>query len=211
MKSALALAAVVVPALCAVPAAAADEDTQLWLVATVSTPVGENLTANFEIQPRFRTFGDQVQFRPGIDYKVSDRLTLGGAVVYTESGGPWEFRTQQQATLTLGQLALRTRVEQRWYDGGDRPQIRLRQRAQWNQPLAKDLRATVSGEILYIARSETRGADDRVDQLRLQTALLHRFSPRLEGGIGYGLLYTPRKGQPDRLSHAPQLSLTLRL
>jgi hypothetical protein len=148
--------------------------------------------------------------RASLEHKVSDRLSLGGAVAYVEFAAGNEFRLHQQALITAGPLALRTRVEERWFAGADRAQIRLRQRIAATLPLTESTRAVVGGELLYIAQAENTAQDERVDQWRAQATLQHSLSDHLDGSAGYLLIYSPRSGADDRISHVPQLSLTWR-
>jgi len=208
----LAVAAGCTAALRAGPARAADEDTQFWIYMNSVVPVGDKATATLELSPRFREGGDQFLTRGVVDYKLTPHISLGGGAAYViNEEDADEIRTIQQLTLTTGSLAFRTRVEERFFEDGDRAQLRLRQRVQLTEPIAKDTRLSVSGELLYIARTEDHTSDPRVDSWRFATAIQHRFSKRFEGGLGYLLIYAPKEGKPDKISHVPQLTLTARL
>ncbi len=41
--------------------------------------------------------------------------------------------------------------------------------------------------------------------------LQHRLSDSLDAGIGYRMIYIPRKNATDRISHSPQITLNWRL
>jgi hypothetical protein len=207
----LALIAGCAAALHPAPACASDEDTQLWLYFNAVVPLGRKATGTFEITPKFREAGDQLQLRGTVDFKVSPALSLGGGAAYVNNDGPDEFRPHQQLTLTAGPLAFRTRVEERFFNGADRMQLRLRQRVQLTEPVAKDTKLIGSAELLYIARTESRATDPRIDNWRFSAGVQHRFAKHVEGTLGYLLIYSPRAGKPDRLSHVPQLTLTARL
>ena len=207
----LALAAACAAALYASPALASDEDTQLWLYFNTVVPLGEKATGTFEITPKFREAGDQLQLRGTVDFKVSPAISLGGGAAYVNNEGPDEFRPHQQLTITAGPLAFRTRVEERFFQGADRMQLRLRQRLQLTEPVAKDTKLIGSAELLYIARPENRTSDARIDSWRFTAAVQHRFARHIEGTLGYLLIYSPRAGKPDKLSHVPQVTLTARL
>lgn len=190
---------------------ATDEDTQFRLVTGVTVPLSDQLSGQFDVQNRWREEGDLLELRGAIDYKANDWLTLTGALVYTEQDPADDIRLQSQAVMTFGPISLRSRVEARWYDNGDRPLIRLRQRVQFTQPLGPKTKAYVSGELLYIARTATRGQDARIDAARYEAMVLHRLSPALEVGAGYRLIQTPRKGRTDRISHSPSVTLNWKL
>ncbi|OYW46561.1 MAG: hypothetical protein B7Z08_07145 [Sphingomonadales bacterium 32-68-7] len=195
----------------AAPAAATEEDTQFRLASGIAVTLSERFTAHVEPQHRWRAEGDLFELRTALDYAVNDWLTLTGAVVYTEQDPADDIRLQQQATLTFGPVAFRSRVEQRWYDRGDRPVIRLRQRVQFTQPITPRARAAISAELLYIARPQERGQRERVDQVRIEATLAQRLSDTFEAGIGYRGVFIPRAGQSDRISHTPQVTLNWRL
>jgi len=212
MRQTTAICLALAAAVAAFPACAEQQDTQLWLYFNTVVPVATNANATFELSPRFREGGDQFLTRGTVDFKVAPGLSLGGGTAYGENhGGADEFRTHQQLTLTAGPLAFRTRVEERFFTGADRMQLRLRQRIQLTEPVARDTRLSLAGEVFYIARPENRTSDARVESWRGSASLQHRFSKHVEGTLGYLLLYAPRAGKPDKLSHVPQLTLTARL
>ncbi len=192
------------------PAQAAEDDTQLWLYANTVIPLGDDASATFELSPRFREGGDQLLVRGTAELKLSPEVTVGGGAAYVEFADGHEFRPHQQLTLTFGPVALRSRVEERFFAGADRMQLRLRQRIQLATEVAPGTRLSGSAELLYIARTEDPADDARVDSWRFQAVAQHRFSKRVEAGLGYLLIYSPRAGAPDRVSHVPQISLVVR-
>lgn len=194
----------------AVAARAADEDTQLWLTGAIAAPLGENVSGTLEVSQRYREGADQLLTRAGAELTLAKGFSVGAALAYVEFSGGNEFRLHQQATFTTGPFAFRSRVEERWFAGADRTEVRLRQKVTATWPVAANTRVAVAGELLYIARPQSDGAKARVDQWRAQTSLQHRLSPHLEATVGYLMIYSPRAGVPDRLSHVPQLTLTWR-
>jgi hypothetical protein len=208
----LALAAGCAALLHATPAWASDEDTQLWLYLNSVLPVGKSATATLELSPRFREGGDQFLTRGTLEFKLTPAISLGGGAAYVANGGaPDEFRPHQQLTIAAGPLAFRTRVEERFFDGADRMQLRLRQRIQLSEPVAQDTKLSLSAELLYIARTESRTSEPRIDNWRFTAAVQHRFAKHIDGTLGYLLVYSPRAGRPDKVSHVPQVTLTARL
>lgn len=191
------------------PARATAEDTQLWLFLNGIVPLAEDATATLELSPRLRNGPDQVLARGSIDWQVSQGVQLGGGASWVDFAGGHEFRPHQQVQLTQGPLQFRTRMEERFFAGADRAQIRLRQRVQLSVPLAAGLRGVANGEVLYIARAESRTGSARVDSWRGTAGANYRLSPRAELGLAYLAIYSPRAGARDRLSHVPQIRLTL--
>lgn len=196
---------------------AADEETQLWLTGTAAVPLAENVSGTFELSRRIREDDDQVLLRGNADFRLSPTVSLGGGGAYVnsidgllETGEDKEFRMHQQLTLSFGALSFRTRVEERFFEDADRMQLRIRQRIQASAQVAKDLHGAFSGEVFYVACSEDDGGDDQIAQWRLNATLAHRLSPTLEATVGYLFMYTPRTGEPDKIAHVPQLTLTYR-
>lgn len=203
-------------ALCALvgfaqPARAADEDTQLRLYLNTVVPVATNVTGALELSPRFREGPNQFRTRGTIDFKLSPGASVGGGAAWTEFAGGHEFRSHEQLTLKSGPLAFRTRVEERSFAGADRIQLRLRQRVQLSKPVARNTELAGSVELLYIVRPENRTSSARIDSWRFETEVQHRFSTHVEGALGYLLIYGPRERAPDKISHVPELTLTVRL
>lgn len=192
-------------------ARASDEDTQLWLSLETVALLGDGATGKFEITPKFRQAGDQLELRSSVDFKLSPTIGIGGGGAYVDNNGADEFRPHQQMTISVGPLSFRTRVEERFFEGADRMQLRLRQRVQLSEPVARNTKLIGSAELRYIARPENRTDKARVDSWRFTAAVQHRFAKHIDGTLGYLLSYSPREGKPDKISHVPQVTLTVRL
>ena len=124
-----AIAGAMLALIAASPAYATDEDTQLWVVLNATVPLTEQLTGNFEISPRAREGADQLLTRASVDVKLAEGLTVGGGLAFVEFAGGNELRPHQQIAYTTGPLSLRTRLEERFFQGSERAQLRLRQQA----------------------------------------------------------------------------------
>lgn len=200
------LGAILIPT----PALATQDDGQLWLILLGVVPLEEGVIATLEASPRIRESSDQLLVRGHVDVRVARGLDVGGGAAWVEYAGGHELRLHQQAQWADGPLQLRSRVEQRFFPGADRAQLRLRQRMQVTVPVTERLRAAVNGELFYIAVPENRAQSARVDSWRANAMLNYRLSPSAELGAGYLAIYSPRPGPGDRLSHVPQIRLTLR-
>ena len=194
----------------AFPAKAADEDLQFWGDLDIVVPVAKDVSATFELSPRIRESGDQLLTRGLVAYKLSPAISLGGGAAYVVSSGGDEFRPHQELNLTSGAWAFRTRLEERFFEGADRVELRFRQRIQATHRFDMETRLTGSGEFLYIFRSRHSTGDAHVDSYRAKLALQHELSPRFEAGVGYMLMYAPVDGGSDKISHVPQVMLTFR-
>ncbi len=199
--------------LAALPSIArADEtDTQLWLNGALSRSLGAGATATLDGSERLRQGPDQLLLRGALDWKLSPRVTVGGGLAYVTAGGVNEVRPHQHVTLGFGQLAVRSQLEERFVSTEDRALIRLRERAQVTVPLAARTKAVVSGEVYFILRPAKPTDTRDIEQVRLIAALRRSLSPHFEATGGYMMIYAPRPGAPDRLSHVPQLTLSYRM
>lgn len=204
------IAALPVACLLASPAAAQDQDAQLWLYLNGNFSLSDSASATIEISPRWLEGNDQLLLRATGEYRLAEGVVIGGGAAYVDYQGGHEFRPHQQLTLTTGPLAARTRIEQRFFAGADRAQIRLRQRLQVSAPVSEGLRASASGEFLTIARSQRRGANLDRDQWRGELALRQRITAETSLGLAYRALYTPRQTREDTLTHVAAVTLTWR-
>lgn len=193
-------------------ARAGDEDTQFWLNAIATGPIGEGTTLTVDATQRFREARDGFQhtLRVTVEQEVAEDLEIGGGIGVFETGGETEIRVTQQATLMPGRFELRTRLEERFFDGADRMELRFRQRVQYNHPIAEKWRATAGIEWLGLLQPRERGEGFTTDQWRFQAILTHEVADNLAIGAVYWLVVQPRGDAPSRTSHIPQAVVTWR-
>lgn len=195
-------------------ASAGEEDTQFWLNAVATGKIGEDTTLTIDATQRWRADddvgNDQQTIRVMLEQQVASRARLGGGIMLFDTAGLTEIRTHQQAVFTLGRIEARTRLEQRFFDGADQMELRLRQRVTYNQPIADDWRATAGVEWLGIVQSRNADEGTSTEQWRFQAAIIHRVSERLDVGATYWLVSFPRGARAERISHIPQAALTYR-
>lgn len=194
-------------------AIAADEDTQLWQYFVVTGDLDRDTSLTIDGSQRWREQargGDQQTIRFTILQAVADGVRIGGGGGVFDAGGNTEIRSFQQAGVRRGRVQARTRFEQRFFDGADRVELRLRQRIEYNQPIGSGWRASVGGEWLGLLQSRNAGQGASTEQWRAQTGIAYRVSDRLELGANYWLIIFPRRDLPARISHVPQTVLTYR-
>ena len=195
-------------------ARAGEEDTQFWLNAVATGKIGEDTILTVDATQRWRgdqeVGDDQQTIRVMVEQQVAERTRLGGGIMLFDTAGLTEIRTHQQAVFTLGRIEARTRLEQRFFDGADQMELRLRQRVTYNQPIAEDWRATGGVEWLGIMQSREAEAGSSTEQWRFQASLVHRVSPSVDVGAIYWMVIFPRGGLPARTSHIPQAAITWR-
>jgi hypothetical protein len=195
-------------------ALASDEDTQFWLNAVATGPIGENTVLTLDATQRWRTTSevgaDQQTIRIALDQQVAENTRLGGGIMLFDTAGMTEIRTHQQVSFRLGRIEARTRLEERFFDGADRMELRLRQRFTYNQPIAENWRGTAGIEWLGIMQSRDAGAGASTEQWRFQTSLVHSVSKSVDIGAIYWMVVFPRGERPARTSHIPQAAITWR-
>lgn len=192
---------------------AQDEDVQLWQFFNLTGDLDEDTRLTIDATQRWREDargGEQQTIRVTVEQTVAKGVRIGGGGAVFEAGGATEIRPHQQVILTQGRFELRTRLEERFFDGADRVELRLRQRIQYNQPLGDGWRASVGGEWLGLLQGRNDGQGASTEQWRAQAGIAYRINKRLELGANYWLLVFPRGGQPARTTHVPQTVLTYR-
>ncbi|MEO0589552.1 MAG: DUF2490 domain-containing protein [Pseudomonadota bacterium] len=207
-------AAVGVPA----PALAQEEDTQFWVYTVGKTDLGKDtsLTVDFTARWREERRGDEqrtarftILHDVSPEAKIGVRIGGGGGVFETE-GGRTELRPHQEIDLSLGRVSARTRLEQRFFDGADRMELRVRQLVRYTQPLGDEVKLAVDGEYLGLAQTRERDSARARNQWRARAILSAKVSNRLSLGGGYMAIYTPREASSDRLAHVPEAYITVR-
>lgn len=192
---------------------AQDEDVQLWHIVNVTGDIadGTRLTVDGSHRWREEARGDEQQaLRFMIEQTVAKGVRIGSGAAVFEAGGNTELRPHQQVTLVEGKFEFRTRLEERFFDGADRVELRLRQRVQYTQPLGEGWRATVGGEWLGLLRSRNADEGASTEQWRALTGVAYKINDHVEVGANYWYLQFPRGDRPDRASHITQTVLTYR-
>ncbi|WP_457797418.1 DUF2490 domain-containing protein [Methylocystis sp. S23] len=220
------------------PAVAADDDFRIW----------ENITANVNLgsidprldkwrwwaegQGRFRDnagAADQGLARTGVGYQLTDRASvwLGYAYVSTYPQGRRminEHRIWQQLLLTdkasFGDLSSRTRLEQRFIDGVDPVEWRLRELVRFSRPISEGSPVSVVlwDEAFMRLNSTAPTTRFGFDQNRGFAGLGYTFSKQMRVEIGYmnqlilSRAVTQREQRFDhRMNHILSISMFLNL
>ncbi|MFO6429109.1 DUF2490 domain-containing protein [Erythrobacter sp. W302b] len=189
------------------------EDTQFWVVGFARGKLTDDLYLTVDTSYRWRDpeFGaDQQTFRVSVEKALDDELRIGGGMSLFQTGSVSEYRPHQQFRYASGGLDLRTRFEQRWFDGADRVELRIRQRVQYTQPVAPRLEVFGSAEWFGIIQSRRDAGRRGTEQVRNIVGLSYQVNDRLDIAPSYMLQITPRPGSPDAISHVPQLTLNWR-
>ena len=186
------------------------EDTQFWLVGFARGQISDDVYLTVDSSYRWRDpeFGaDQRTFRVSIEKALDDEVRIGGGMSLFQTGGISEYRPHQQFRYAREGLDLRTRFEQRWFDGADRVELRIRQRVQYTHAIAPRLDAFGSAEWFGIVQSRKDSGRRGTEQVRNIVGVAYTVSDRLDIAPSYMLQITPRPGRPDAISHIPQLTM----
>lgn len=188
-------------------ASAADEDTQLWIYAVAVTDLDDDTRLTFDASARWREErrGDEQQtIRFNLEQEVGDSVRVGGGLGVFEAGGLTEIRPHQEITFTAGWIALRTRIEQRFFDGADRMEFRFRQRLRYSLPVSGTVDVRFDGEYFNLVQTQFRRPDLARDQLRGRVELGWKAARNLRLAMAYLAIHTPTPNAPDPFNHVPQ-------
>jgi hypothetical protein len=189
------------------------EDTQFWLVGFVRGKIDDDIYLTVDTSYRWRDpeFGaDQQTLRVTVEKGLDDDVRIGGGMSVFQTGSISEFRPHQQFRYAKDGLDIRTRFEQRWFDGADRVELRVRQRIQYTREIAPRLDAFGSSEWFGIVQSRRNEGQRGTEQVRSIIGAAYQVSDELDIAPSYMLQITPREGTPDAISHIGQLTLNFR-
>lgn len=200
------------------PALAEENRLEGWFDGSIVKDIGNDSFVEFQTQQRVRgssnPIGDTHVYRVWLGRSFGG-VEASAGVHRSKEGSTRETRLMQQASykLPIRGLKARTRLEQRFIDDADRTGIRLRQRIGFGLPLGQEkdgweLAGNAEGFLTLRATSST--GQTGITGLRTYVGVERSFGT-VDFGIGYTRQQNIRKGAPDRVGHAPTLSLTLNL
>lgn len=192
---------------------AAEEDMQFWLVGFVRGNLDDDVFLTIDTSYRWRdpVFGeDQQTVRVTVEKGINDDVRIGGGLSFFQTGSISEIRPHQQFRYARGGLDLRTRFEQRWFDGADQVELRIRQRAQYTHSIAERVKATGSVEWFGIVQPRRESGRNGTEQVRAVVSASYEVNDSIDIAPGYVIQYTPRERRRDAISHVPQVTLNYR-
>jgi uncharacterized protein DUF2490 len=209
--------------LVAAPAAAGPrDDFQVWTILNASGTIEGRWLAQGDANIRFGGEGTRLYqrtIRGALGYKLGKKASIYAGyanVLNYVDGGPnrSEHRLFQQLSLDLGRagggsLTGRTRLEERFMEGGDDIGLRLRQQLRYARPLDGDLSIFVSAEGFVALNDTDWGARAGFERLRSAAGLRHPVAARVSGELGYLNQYTRRRNGRDTMDHAMTVALSL--
>lgn len=210
--------------LISVPAAAQQQDKQLWLQVNTNVPLGDGFRVTLEQIGRWGNRADglfQTEFGAILGYKVTKNVELGFG--YRKVGAhnniprDDEDRFRQHVIATFGPVTTRFRIDERFHPQGNGIGIRIRPLVRYNQKLAgaagrKGWGLFVSHESFYFPNSTAWGQRAGYDRMRNLVGVIIPFSKSVSGDLGYLNQYRlGRGGGQAQMDHALSFQLTINL
>lgn len=200
------------------PALAEENRLEAWFEGAVAKDIGNNSFVEFQTQQRARSSsnptGDNQTYRLWLGHKFGGIEAMGG-IHRSKEGSTRETRLIQQLgyKLPVKGLKARTRLEQRFIDDAARTGWRLRQRVGFALPLSSEedgWELAGNAEGFWTLRATSASGQTGITGLRTFIGF-ERSLGQVDLGVGYTRQQSIRKGAPDRVGHAPTLSVTLNL
>jgi hypothetical protein len=218
-RPALWLACVLTAGLAPAPAAAAEDDGNLWLGQFATINVADAVYVRIEAQERFTqdaTRLGQLLLRGLVAYRIDSKVNIGAGYAYvlTDPVGPAqlnEHRFYQELNIRLvetdGGMTLdsRTRLEQRTFAEREDTAWRLRQFVQLRAPISKAAKLVLYTEP-FIELDDTGVQRGGVGLWRNFAGVALPVAKGVEVVPGYLNQYAARSGT-DRIDHAATVNL----
>lgn len=204
------------------PVAAQQIDEQIWLQATGSTAIDEDVSLTLESIARFSNRADglyHTQFGGIVSYKVSPAVEIGFGYRHIQDydhgrNVPNEERIRQTITVKLGSgFSTRTRIEQSFSNAGSGVAVQWRQLVKYSRPIASNGLAAFATHESFVNLNDTKwGAKSGYNRMRNAIGLQIPLAKNLRGEAGYLNQYRfGRSGARDRMDHAANFALSLTL
>lgn len=218
-----ALAALIGAALFTAPAAATQEDFNVWgaQVAVIDLDEEGEWFVRAEAQERFTNDADrlgQLLLRSFIGKRIGDNVAIGGGYAYilTDPIGPVEInehRIYQEATITLLRsngvtVTSRNRFEQRFFEEDGETGLRYRNQVQLRAPIS-DAATLVLYTEPFIGVNETRFNRGGIAVWRNFAGVSLPVAQGISVTPGYLNQYVVRGGE-DRIDHIANIGISAR-
>lgn len=203
-------------ALTLAPAAARaddDESGAFWFTPLVEAELDDNTAVQVEGSMRLRSAAagaDTYSLRLWLEQGVAPGVNLSAGIEKRVNGGAAdEVRLLQQIAWRSGILRVRVRTEQRFIDGADQMALRIRPRIGVDVPLdaARRWRAVADVEAGFTLQPARFGGQTGQTGLRTRVGGTHQLSDQWQVGAYYLRNQEVLKGRPDRVTHAPLLTV----
>lgn len=225
MRLAFATAVLALGLAAALPVLADDSDVQAWGNFAGQYRLSAKLLLWAEAQARFsEDTGGLAQsiLRPALGWQAAPKATLwagyGRITNHRPGRDQGEDRLWQQAIWNVGpalggQVTSRSRLEQRWVDGGGDTGWRVRQFLKYERPVGNggDTSMVLWNETFVGLNDADWGARAGFDQMRNFAGVGLSIAPKVRAEIGYINQYINRPGSNDRVNHIASITFLKRL
>ena len=204
----------------ATPAAAQQQDAQLWTQINTNVPLTDGVRVTLEQIARFSDRQDglyQTEFGALLGIKAAKGIELG--VGYRKVGahngntGADEDRIRQQVVGTFGGFTTRFRVDERFNPRGSEIGFRVRPLLRYNQRLGTGKWALfVSHESFLLPNSTRWGQRSGYERMRNIVGVVVPIGKLMTADVGYLNQFRPGRGDARaQMDHALNLQLTINL
>lgn len=204
----------------ATPAAAQQQDAQLWTQINTNVPLTDGVRVTLEQIARFSDRQDglyQTEFGALLGIRAAKGIELG--VGYRKVGahngntGADEDRIRQQVVGTFGGFTTRFRVDERFNPRGSEIGFRVRPLLRYNQRLGTGKWALfVSHESFFLPNSTRWGQRSGYERMRNIVGVVVPIGKLMTADVGYLNQFRPgRSDARAQMDHALNLQLTINL
>ena len=220
MRARTCLLATVPFLLAAQPAAAQQQDEQLWLQVNTNVPLADGVRITLEQIARFSDRQDglyQTEFGGILGVRVAKGIELGFGYrkvgAHNGNTGANEDRLRQHVVWTAGPFTTRLRVDERFNPRGSAVGFRVRPLVRYNHRLGdRGLALFVSHESFILPNSTSWGQRSGYERMRNLAGVTVPFSSAVVADIGYLNQYRfARGGGRAQMDHALSVQLTVNL
>jgi len=206
--------------LVATPAAAQQQDAQLWTQINTNVPLTDEVRVTLEQIARFSDRQDglyQTEFGALLGVKAAKGIELGFGYrkvgAHNGNSGADEDRIRQQVVGTFGGFTTRFRVDERFNPRGSEIGFRVRPLLRYNQRLGTGKWALfVSHESFLLPNSTRWGQRSGYERMRNIVGFVVPVGRLMTADVGYLNQFRPgRSDARAQMDHALNLQLTINL
>ena len=204
----------------ATPAAAQQQDAQLWTQINTNVPLTDEVRVTLEQIARFSDRQDglyQTEFGALLGVKAAKGIELGFGYrkvgAHNGNSGADEDRIRQQVVGTFGGFTTRFRVDERFNPRGSEIGFRVRPLLRYNQRLGAGKWALfVSHESFFLPNSTRWGQRSGYERMRNIIGFVVPVGRLMTADVGYLNQFRPgRSDARAQMDHALNLQLTINL
>jgi hypothetical protein len=206
--------------LLATPAAAQQEDVELWSQINSNVRLADGVKITLEQIARVSDRQDglyQTEFGALLGVRVARGIELGFGYrrvgSHNDNTAADEDRVRQQVVGTFGRFTMRFRIDERFNPRGDEVGFRVRPLVRYNHPLApKGVALFVSHESFFLPNSTSWGQRRGYERMRNIVGATLPIGRDVSADLGYLNQYRFARGTARaEMDHALTLQVTINL